>query len=149
MKLSLTRRGDYGLRALIFLARRPEGSMSLLREISAANQVPEKFLAQILPILVRAGIVRSRQGAGGGFSLGRPAAAITFLEVIEALDGPVAVNRCQMEGSPCDFSGDCAMEWVWEKAQEGLVGVLRDTTIGELVAREKHSHPGRQESLLT
>ena len=132
MNFSITRRGDYGLTAVLYLAHRHPEQLVQIHEIADHCRLPEPFLAQILRLLVRGGLVKSKKGVGGGFSLARPPEEISFLEVLEALEGPVAVNRCQSPVEHCDHEGSCTMETVWRRAQDALVGVLRDATLAEV-----------------
>ncbi len=129
MNFSITRRGDYGLTAILYLAQRETEGLTQIHEIASHCSLPEPFLAQIMRLLVRAGLVQSKKGVGGGFSLTRKPETISFLEVLEALEGPVAVNRCQNPVSSCENEGRCSMEFVWTRAQDALVEVLRNATL--------------------
>jgi Rrf2 family protein len=129
MIFSTTRRGDYGLTAILYLASRQPAQLVQIHEIAEHCNLPEPFLAQILRLLVRAGLVTSKKGVGGGFAMARKPADISFLEVLEALEGPVAVNRCQSPIEFCEQQGHCAMEHVWGRAQEALLEVLRESTL--------------------
>jgi len=129
MIFSTTRRGDYGLTAILYLASRQPSELVQIHEIAEHCRLPEPFLAQILRLLVRAGLVTSKKGVGGGFAMARKPTDINFLEVLEALEGPVAVNRCQSPIEFCEQQGHCAMEHVWGRAQEALLEVLRDSTL--------------------
>jgi len=80
---------------------------------------------------VRAGLVVSKKGVRGGFSLSRSASQISFLDVLEALEGPVAVNRCQSPIERCVKEGCCSMEGIWARAQDALTDVLSKTSISE------------------
>jgi len=131
MNFSITRRGDYGLVAVLFLARDHDGRLAQIHEIASSCNLPEPFLAQIMRLLVRAGLVKSKKGVGGGFALARDPKTISFLEVLEALEGPVAVNRCQNPVDTCEHAGNCSMEFVWTRAQGALVNVLGDAKIGD------------------
>mgnify|MGYP001096713601 FL=1 len=134
MNFSITRRGDYGLIAILYLARKRPEELTQIHEIASHCRLPEPFLAQILRLLVRGGLVQSRKGVHGGFSLARLPEEITFLEVLEALEGPVAVNRCQNPVTSCEHEADCAMEFVWSRAQEALVTVLKEATLKDACA---------------
>jgi Rrf2 family protein len=131
MNFSITRRGDYGLTAALYLARRRPGELTQIHEIARHCDLPEPFLAQILRLLVRAGLVTSKKGVGGGFAMTRPPEKVNFLEVLEALEGPVAVNRCQSPVESCAHEGQCSMEHVWARAQEALLAVLRESTLAD------------------
>ncbi len=132
MGLQLTRGGEYAIRAMTYLAHRPVGEISSLRDVGAEQDIPESFLAKIFQRLVHAGLVASQRGAHGGFSLARPPAAITVREVVEAVDGPIALNGCVLWPEDCRRSGDCRMHEVWLLAQERMMDVLEEVTLAEL-----------------
>ena len=132
MGLQLTRGAEYAIRAMSYLARFPEGHVASLHEIGEAQDIPESFLAKILQSLVRAGLTVSQRGAHGGFALARPAAEITMRDVIEAVDGPVALNQCVLWPEDCRRSGDCETHKAWAKAQAQLMDVLDTVTLSTL-----------------
>jgi Rrf2 family protein len=78
------------------------------------------------------GLVNTQRGAGGGVSLARPAAEISLLEVVEAIDGPVRLNRCAFEPGACPRDSFCPVHGIWAKAQAELTGLLSNTTFDEL-----------------
>ena len=131
MNFSTTRRGEYGLTAMLYLSRPNGNDLSQIHEIAQHCGLPEPFLGQILRLLVRAGLVHSKKGVGGGFTLARKPEQISFLEVLEALEGPVAVNRCQSPVEQCQEAGRCSMEFIWARAQESLLKVLRESTLAD------------------
>lgn len=134
MGLQLTRGGEYAIRAMTYLTKRPVGEISSLHEVGVEQDIPESFLAKIFQNLVHADLVVSQRGAHGGFSLARPAAAITVREVVEAIDGPIALNGCVLRPGDCRRSGDCRMHDVWVLAQERMMDVLGMVTLDDLVA---------------
>ena len=90
----LTRKGKYGLKALVHLAGMPAGRLAFVNDIAVANNIPKKFLDAILGELRNAGFVQSRKGKEGGYRLARPAADIKIGHVIRVLDGPLAPFPC-------------------------------------------------------
>ena len=92
--MRLTRGADYGTRGIIYLARQPANAIVLVGDIASAEQLSESYLAKIFQELAKGGLVRSHRGAKGGFSLARPPEQITLRQVIEAIEGPIAINRC-------------------------------------------------------
>ena len=134
MGLQLTRGGEYAIRAMTYLTKRPVGEISSLHDVGVEQDIPESFLAKIFQNLVHADLVVSQRGAHGGFSLARPAAAITVREVVEAIDGPIALNGCVLRPGDCRRSGDCRMHEVWVLAQERMMDVLDEVTLDDLVA---------------
>jgi len=132
MGLQLTRGGEYAIRAMAHLASHPVGEVSALREVGREQDVPESFLAKIFQTLVRAGLVTSQRGAHGGFSLARPPDRITAREVIEAVDGPIALNVCVIRPEECGRSVECRMHVAWVDAQERMMQVLDGITLADL-----------------
>ena len=135
--MNISMKSRYAVRALIELARyeqtRP-GKPVRLGDISDKRDMPLQFLEQVFASLRRAGVVRSRRGASGGYSLGRPAAEISVLDVVAALDGVPSPAECTQ--GLCDKVDGCGASSVWIEAQKALEDVLGGTTIGDLLARE-------------
>ena len=134
--MELTRKGEYAIRGIVHLARQPRGKITLLSEIAETAEVPQTFLAKIFQNFVKLGFVSSYRGTGGGFALARPASAITLREVVEAVEGPLAPNRCLTEEGECDRSASCAVHTVWRRVQEQVVGILDGVTIEDLAREE-------------
>ena len=137
--LELSRKSDYALRAVIYLARLPPDRYGRVSEIAKAKDIPQAFLAQILPLLANRGVVKSQQGAHGGYALARAANEITFLEVIESVEGPVRLNKC-VEGQhdDCTILDDCEMLHVWNQAQSQMVGFLTSVTMAQMLSAPHH-----------
>jgi Rrf2 family protein len=137
MDLTLTKRGDYVLRAAIALANAwdGEGAYAKLRTISDDMGIPASYTPQILGLLARAGIAESRAGRHGGYRLQRSPRSVTVLEVIEAAEGPLAVARCPMRGGPCRWDDACAVHPTWAKATDAMRSSLARTSLAH-VARD-------------
>jgi Rrf2 family iron-sulfur cluster assembly transcriptional regulator len=131
--MRLTRGGEYGIRGMLYLAMQPFEAVTLLSEISNSQKIPESYLAKIFQVLAKAGLVRSHRGFKGGYSLGRPSALITVKDIIEGVEGPIALNRCSVDESTCTEEIDCKIQDVWKDAQNAMVGVLKGTTLADLV----------------
>lgn len=125
-----TKASDYAVRILCYLANTGE-AVCRTHSIAEGTGIPESFLAKILGQLSRAGLVRSHRGAHGGFQLARNGREISMLDVVEAVDGPVAVNLCQGR-EPCEYQSRCPIESAWNEVESGLRASLRAHTIGEL-----------------
>jgi len=130
--LRISRKIDYGLRAMIYLASIPAEAVVPFREIARQMDVPEDFLAKILKTLVDQGLVRSTRGPHGGYALARASSDISFLEVIEAVEGPVAVNVCLDADDACGHSVACTMVQVWKQGQDRMLDVYRQAKLSEL-----------------
>lgn len=130
--MQLTREGDYGIRSVLYLARQPYKKISFVTEISEDYKIPRSFLAKILQKLVKAKIVRSYRGVKGGFSLARQAKDISVLDVLEAIEGKLAMNICLADKKKCDFSRNCPIHSVWASVQSKVVEVLRKSNFEDL-----------------
>jgi Rrf2 family protein len=124
----ISKKVDYGLRAMVRLAQNPPGSRMSFRDIAACERIPDEYLAKILRSLVVAELLQSSRGARGGYRLAMPPGKISVLEIIEALDGPVALNQCQtLDG--CPESPTCTLNTVFDRAQMAMVNVFRTTSL--------------------
>lgn len=130
--LQLTRGGEYGIRAMAYLAGRAPGEVCSLHEVGGEQSIPESFLAKIFQNLARAGLVISRRGARGGFVLARPAEDISIADVLEAIDGPVALNICVLQPEACENCSRCGVHHVWVHAQERMMEVLREASLADV-----------------
>ena len=127
--MQLSRKADYALRAVAYVAQLKKGELASIGRIARARSIPREFLAKILKELTRAGILVSFQGVTGGYRLARSAKEITFLDVIEAMEGPVQVNLC-VDGSHCDCTHErgCEIRPFFVKQQEQITRALRKQT---------------------
>ncbi|MDX9709137.1 MAG: Rrf2 family transcriptional regulator [Trichloromonas sp.] len=130
--MGLTRKGEYAIRGMVYLARQEPGKLILVNEIAETVDVPQSFLAKIFQGLTRLGLVRSSRGAGGGFALARPASEISLREVIEAVEGPICANRCVIDASFCGRGGNCTVHPVWHRVQDQVRSILDDVSLAEL-----------------
>jgi len=137
--LRISRKIDYGLRAMVYLAAIPEGTVVPFREIARQMDVPEDFLAKILKTLVDQGLVRSTRGPHGGYKLALPSTEISFLDVIEAVEGPVALNVCLDGDDACGRAPHCTMVAVWREGQDRMLDVYRQAKLATLAPQLKSS----------
>lgn len=138
--LQLTRDGEYAVRAVLYLASQPEGRISLVNEISEAQDVPRSYLSKIMQHLTKSGLIRSRRGAKGGFSLARPAEEITLRETIEAIEGPINLNVCLIKKGECSRDEVCPVHPIWKEAQRKLFEILDSKTMADLVKDAEELH---------
>lgn len=132
MQVALGRRGDYSVRAVLDVARHHGGERRKARQIAATMDIPERYVSQILANLVRADLLTAVAGPDGGYSLARAPADITLLEVVEAAEGPIALEECVLRGGPCDWQAACPVHPAWSRAQAALIAELAKTTFAEL-----------------
>ena len=95
-------------------------------------QIPRKYLPQVLGDLIRAGLVDSVPGPGGGYSLARSASAVSLLEVVEAAEGPVRNSKCLLRGGPCYWEDRCSVHDAWSASQDKMIDQLRRTSFAKL-----------------
>ena len=130
--MELTRKGEYAIRGIVYMAQQPPGKMILISEIAEATDVPQTFLAKIFQSFAKLGLVQSFRGTGGGFLLGRAPSLITLRQVVEAVEGPVMPNRCLVAEGSCDRSSYCLVHPVWRQVQGEVGRILDSVTIEEL-----------------
>ncbi len=133
----IKRNTDYALRALVYLAQKEPETVVDVHTIAEQGQVSEDFLRKILQVLGNAGIVRSHRGPRGGFSLARSAADITILDVMEALQGPVAINRCFLGRDRCANLRECDLRNRLVDVQDTIVEFLNDIDLAKLASAER------------
>ena len=133
--LHLTRKGDYAIRGMVHLATKPAGEISLISEIASSVDVSPALLAKIFQQFNKHGLVKSYRGTGGGFILGRPPEKITLLEIVEAVEGPIILNRCLIDDGACDRDAFCTVHPVWREVQEKMKAVLCNVTLKDLAGK--------------
>jgi Rrf2 family iron-sulfur cluster assembly transcriptional regulator len=131
--MELSKACSYGLFGMIYLARQPQGKIVSVSEICEVEDLPEKFLAKIFQTLARAGLIRSHRGAGGGFSLARPANTITVKELLESIQGPIYFVKCLSSSKGCERKGKCKLLRVWKKAHDYTMKMLTQNTLADLI----------------
>ncbi len=116
--MQINRGTEYAIRAAVFLAEEEERTPIVLADIAEGIGAPANYLSNILQSLTRFGIVQAHRGARRGYSLGRPAEEIDLLQIIEALEGPLAMNVCEtQEPGDCPASGNCSVTQVFKDLQ--------------------------------
>jgi Rrf2 family iron-sulfur cluster assembly transcriptional regulator len=131
--MELTRKGEYAIRGILYLAGLPQGKVALISEIAQSAEVPKSFLSKIFQSFAKMGLVNSYRGTGGGFILARPAARITLREVVEAVEGPILPNRCLIGKGACARDVTCSVHPVWQRVQKDVVAILDGITLEELI----------------
>src|SRR6476469_9774745 len=130
----LTRKGKYGLKAMILLAREHGTGPILIGDLAEKEAIPKKFLENILLGLKHRGLVHSRKGPHGGYQLAREAEKISVGEIVRALDGPLALVSCvsQTAYAPCEecvTEKDCAVRRVFQQVRDETARILDGTTL--------------------
>ncbi len=111
--MEITQQADYAVRAVLELALQPPGARLSCETISQRHTIPLAFLTKICARLANEGILNSQRGVKGGVQLARPAAEISLLQVVEAIDGPITFNRCNRKPSECGRARTCSVHPIW------------------------------------
>lgn len=132
----LTKKGKYGLKALVHLSQLPAGQLAFVGDIATANKIPKKFLDAILGELRNAGFVQSRKGKDGGYRLAKPAAEIKIGHVVRVLDGPLAPIPCasRTQYQPCDDCDEatCQIRHMMLEVRQAIAGVLDNRSLAQV-----------------
>jgi Rrf2 family protein len=132
MRLQLTRRGDYAIRAMLLLAQEPEVLTGA--DIAHRTNIPERLVRQVMGQLVRAGLVHARLGRHGGYWLAQPGSSIAILAIVEAVEGDARRERCVLSGAACDPANHCQVHAIFASAQEALINRLAEASLESAIA---------------
>ena len=146
--LRLTKKADYGLMALKYLAERSAEAGSpaaqSAKDIAQAYHIPPPLLAKILQTLARAGVLISHAGTNGGYSLARSAEEISAFEVIRAIDGPLFITSCITIHGTCDLAGHCTIKEPLRKVNDSIKELLSGIRISDLAEPGAANEQGAQ-----
>ena len=131
MRLELTRRGDYAVRAMLVLAR-DGAEQATAASLAAETAIPASYVPQVMGDLVRAGLVANRRGRHGGYRLARPATEISLLAVVEAVEGDGRRRTCVLRGGPCRREGACDVHDAFFAAQQALFEALSAVSLRDV-----------------
>lgn len=141
--LRLTKKADYGLMALKYLAEHPDLGAQSAKDIAEAYHIPPPLLAKILQTLAKAGLLVSHAGTNGGYALSRPANEISAFEVIRAIDGPLFITSCITIHGACDLAGHCTIKEPLRKVNDSIKDLLSGIRISDLIDHtETHAEDG-------
>lgn len=135
MRVSLSLRGDYAVRAMLALGTMDHGTPVSARRVAGRTGIPARFVSHVLTDLGRAGLVVGMPGRAGGYRLARPPARIDLLQIVDAVDGSDADQRCVLRGGTCDVNAHCAVHDAFAGATTAMRSELEAATLAELVAR--------------
>lgn len=141
--MRLSKRGEYGLRAMIALARSAQpdvhATIMQIKDISEHERIPAKFLEQILLTLKNAGMLHSKMGIGGGYYLARPPQEITLGQIFRVLDGPIAPVKCvshmAYEQCDCPDQETCGLRLVMGDVRNAIASILDSTSLADVSRR--------------
>ncbi len=124
---------EYALRAMAAIAKVREDRPVLSKEIAATGQVPGKYLSKVLRDLVRAGLLTSNRGIGGGFRLKKKPEAIRLMDVIRPFDDVFASRRCPFGNARCSDDRPCTMHEQWKPVKSAYQTLLEETSLAEII----------------
>lgn len=136
----ISKKTKYGLKALIYLARKYDQGPILIAELAREEKIPKKFLENILLSLKNSGILQSRKGRGGGYYLGRPPEKITFGQAIRVMEGPLAPVPCvsEMAYARCTECGNeltCGIRLVMKDVRDEMARILDGTSLADVLKK--------------
>ena len=151
--LRLTKKADYGLMALKYLAEHPETPSVSAKDIADTYGIPAQLLAKVLQRLAKVGLLRSHAGMNGGYALAKASDTITAFEVIHAIDGPLFITSCT-KGSKtgtksCDLEPSCTVKEPLARVNESIAEVLRSICVSDLVDDETAAARAHMPQLVT
>lgn len=135
--MKLTKATEYGILTMLSLAKTPVGQLSDSAGIAEREGIPASFLSKLVPLLVRAGLVRSQRGSSGGIELAKPAESITLRAIVEAIEGEIAVNNCTGSQPYACFRSGCAIQGALQVAQTRYLQVLAGYSLASLAAEDR------------
>jgi Rrf2 family protein len=142
--LKLTKKADYGLMALKYLAEHPEKTALSAKDVADAYGIPAQLLAKILQRLTKTGLLCSHAGMNGGYSLAREARQISAFEVILAIDGPFFITSCNKGAKSCELTTNCTIKEPLARVNDTIAGVLKSISIQDLAEHESHAEQARE-----
>lgn len=134
--MKLSTKGRYGVRMLLDLALHQGEGQRTLKEVSEAQHISQKYMSRLLPKLVRAGIVKSARGVDGGYQLCKEPAEITFLQIVEVMEGPICLTPC-VKDSSCQRFDICPATDIWKRISGSMREVLAHVTLQDLLDSAK------------
>ena len=133
----ISRSAEYAIRAMLDVAAAEGGAQETTKKVAEHQGIPKVFLPKIVQRLVQAGLLRAHRGPAGGIALSRPSAQINMRQIIEAMDGPIALNTCVILPGECPRESICPIHEIWVKTQRNLLESLESITLSDLVSRGK------------
>jgi Rrf2 family protein len=133
----ISKTAEYAIRAMSALATLPEGIKVRANDLVRATGIPAPYLSKILRRLVLADLLVSQKGKGGGFSLARAPAEISFIEILNAVDAFPTEGQCAFGWGNCDEDMPCPLHGAWSRLSGQLLNWANDTNLSEVVAAAK------------
>jgi FeS assembly SUF system regulator len=136
----ISRLTDYGTLILVYLAAQ-DGRLCSASEVTAGTHVAQPTVQKLLKVLARTGLVDSVRGADGGYRLARSPQSINAAEILDALEGPVAITECSTAESHCELESMCHVGGAWQKINRALRAALEDISLLDLAGPSKEFTP--------
>ncbi|MCL4514675.1 MAG: Rrf2 family transcriptional regulator [Firmicutes bacterium] len=135
--MQLTQATDYAFRAALLLAMAGEGEIVDAQTISSREKIPIRFLLKIMRSLVQAGIMKSHRGINGGFSLARPPREIALLDIVEAVEGAIRINRCLLDPDYCSkhWASHCPVHSALANIQAAIASEFSRYNLADLAGK--------------
>ncbi len=135
--MRLSTKARYAVRALVDLGAHENGTPLQIKDIAARENLSVRYLENLFTLLRSANILKSSKGKNGGFLLARNPEDITIREIIEVVEGDLAVVSCVIMPDSCDKALNCTTRKVWNKMSKALINTLNSITLAELIADYK------------
>ena len=137
--LRLSKLTDYALVVLAHLTRESPVCVRATADIAREVRLPQTTVAKVLKELTRAGLLTSTRGAHGGYALARDPAGVTVVDVVEAIEGPLALTACSVAGHEvCDDLDTCHLSGHWPRINDAVLGALRQVSLADLARPSSH-----------
>jgi Rrf2 family protein len=143
MRLQLTRRADYAVRAMIALGRDPARVQSSTR-LAESMDIPPRFMTQVMGDLVRAGLVEARNGRAGGYRLKPDPTQVSVLAVVQAVEGDARRRTCVLRSTRCSVGGLCDVHELFTDAQDALLARLAGASLSTVLAGVHEGRDGAE-----
>jgi Rrf2 family protein len=140
--MQITMTAEYAIRALLCLSSSEIGASRRIGDVAAEAEVPESYLRKVIPMLTKAGFVRSSVGVTGGIQLAMLPSEISMLDVFEAVEGKMYLNKCLIHPNVCHRTPFCPMHTVWSEVQESIRQKLASQTLSD-IARQNTENLAR------
>jgi Rrf2 family protein len=137
--MQLTMSGEYALRAMLYMCSEPNGTTFKISDVAKKNDIPDSFLRKLVQQLIRAGLLKSTQGNGGGISLNVESEKITPLDIIEIVEGKIGLNKCLIHNDFCNRDNYCSIHIIWDEAQTQLRDKLQSKSMKELALQNSRN----------
>jgi FeS assembly SUF system regulator len=130
--IRLTRLTDYGIMLLTIIARERNGATRSARELAARSRLPQPTVSKLLKALAHGGLLETRRGVRGGFTLAKPAEQVTVADIIAALEGPIGITECTAHPGQCGVEPLCPVRTNWRKINRAVLDALRGISLAEM-----------------